>query len=211
LEFNAFIKDYPDRVAAVEAAIQTPIAPSETPPEPAPHTEQAPETQDAPGPSARGTTDEIEGRDEGGVLSVDDVLGGDDADSGGTPPPLPPTPTGPSGEPQRWPGEPAPEEPLTERPVSDEPAVEGETPMPIETTSKSEKASAPLHEEPDRVQTELDRRFIDMNQHADVVDVNSAVSDKNKSNDKRLRDIGWEAYGEKLKRRNEPRRKKKKD
>jgi hypothetical protein len=61
------------------------------------------------------------------------------------------------------------------------------------------------------VPTELDSRFIDMSRHNDVVDVNSAVSDKNKSNDKQLRDIGWEAYGEKLKRRNESRRKKKED
>ena len=202
LEFNAFMKDYPDRGAAVEAAVQTP-------PGPAPHTERAAEIPDQSGPSAQRTTDEIESLDEGGVLSVDDVLGGDDVDPGGTPPPLPPTPAGPSVEPQRWPGEPASEEPHTERPAPDEPAVKG--PTPIETTSKSEKASAPLHEETDRVPTELDGRFIDMSRHNDVVDVNSAVSDKNKGNDKRLRDIGWEAYGEKLKRRNEPRRKKKKD
>ncbi|MCK5406595.1 MAG: hypothetical protein KAJ37_04040, partial [Candidatus Krumholzibacteria bacterium] len=88
-------------------------------------------------------------------------------------------------------------------------AVKG--PTPIETTSKSEKASAPLHEETDRVPTELDGRFIDMSRHHDVVDVNSAVSDKNKSSDRRLRDIGWEAYGEKLKRHRETRRKKKED
>ena len=49
--------------------------------------------------------------------------------------------------------------------------------------------------------------FVDMSSGVDVVDVDSAVSDKNIEKDNGLRKIGWEEYGEKLTRRNKKREK----
>jgi len=227
LEFQAFIKAYDDREAALAAlgvgggidstwgamAGDTPVAsarPTDAPTPPA-----APEPVDE-------TVDET--GDEA-AMSVDDVLGGDQADGGEGPPAAAP-PGAPTGEPHVWPGE---------RPAQPEPPEATETPGPPETPapveerqtlapgederapttadedSQPEEIPVPMDEAPDRQPTDLDRRFVDLTGDAGGVDVDSAVSDKHLDEDDRLREIGWQEYGEKLKRRAARRPKKKED
>jgi anti-anti-sigma factor len=97
-----------------------------------------------------------------------------------------------------------------------QPADGDQTPQPADgdrTPQPADESRTPAHidEVPDRQPTELDRRFIDMTGDTDGVDVDSAVSDRHLDDDDRLREIGWEAYGEKLKQRAAARRKKKEE
>ena len=71
-----------------------------------------------------------------------------------------------------------------------------------------------LDEEPEREPEEGEPTFVDMTGRTDVVDVETAASDKNYSRDEQLREFGWARYGDKLKKRNrkrQNRKKKKKD
>ena len=60
----------------------------------------------------------------------------------------------------------------------------------------------------ERERSELDNRFVDISHRPDSVDVESAVTDKNIDRDENIRKIGWGNYGERLKKRNKPRKKK---
>jgi hypothetical protein len=74
--------------------------------------------------------------------------------------------------------------------------------------AEPERPQVRLDETPDRAPVETDPQFVDMSDHTDIVDVGSAVSDKNFEKDERLRDIGWGEYGERLKKRNKSKKKK---
>jgi hypothetical protein len=149
--------------------------------------------------------------DESTVESVDDIFAdGDVAPTAGEP--VAEKPAAPDTH--RWPGDPdtrADVEPV-ERPAEPrehQPPDEPEEPEPPGESEPPERPGRPkpLDDTPDREPAAGEPRFVDMSDFTDVVDVGSAVSDKNFEKDGRLRDIGWDRYGEKLKRRNRNARK----
>jgi anti-anti-sigma factor len=128
------------------------------------------------------------------VLSVDDVLGDMEEDIAS--PAAEELADGPPTiEPRVWPGQSAPP-----------PQPAGETTDP--EAPPTQKAQ---DEAPERETTEQDRPFVDMSEGSDVVDVGSAVSDKGVGKDDQLREIGWEKYGERLKKRNQKKKKTEED
>jgi anti-anti-sigma factor len=204
LEFHAFIKSYKDRNEAVAAVASAAGPPAETAPE-------------ALEPPAAPVEEPVVDSGEDEVLSVDDILGEDVGLEDASPAPAEPVTGPPTVEPRVWPGEREPEERELEERVVEEPAVEqddaGETPEksppPVGETPAPD-APVSSNEAPEREPTDLDRRFVDMSEGTDVVDVGSAVSDKGVGKDEQIREIGWAKYGERLKKRNQ-RKKKKED
>ncbi len=202
LEFQSFIKEYPDRQQAIEGAradVGTPTAARETSGPPvAPADPADPDVETY-------TVGEYE---DPGVESVDDILGDDAGVS--TPGAADRSITEPTDDQtRRWPGE-APVEDTDQAVVEDvveDTVEEVREPDPVET-AKPVRPQVSLDETPDRVPEDTDPQFVDMSDHTDVVDVGSAVSDKNFEKDERLRDIGWGDYGEKLEKRNKPKKKK---
>jgi hypothetical protein len=149
---------------------------------------------------------------------IDDILGIGNGDTD-QPRDAGPATTGPSApELQRWPGEhvfseddggevepfeqeataEAEEAPSQMLPEADEPALE---PRAYDTGDKPYLA-------PDRPAEEKDG-FVDISNRNAGVDVESATSDKNIDLDQPLRKMGWDDYGERLKKKNETRKKKK--
>jgi anti-anti-sigma factor len=191
LEFQAFIKEYPDRQRAIEGAMAD--------------TGSAAATAETAGPPVAPVdfpveTEADEETDDPGDESVDDILGaGTGATAHGEPARSVTEPV--RDDTRRWPGERPVEEPggaAAEEVRDQEPAEQAEP----------ERPQVRLDETPDRAPVETDPQFVDMSDHTDIVDVGSAVSDKNFEKDERLRDIGWGEYGERLKKRNKSKKKK---
>jgi anti-anti-sigma factor len=90
-----------------------------------------------------------------------------------------------------------------ETPADDDERVE----PPTERVVPSDESDKP-HLAPEG--PSLVDRFVDIGEGGRPVDVESAVTDKNIDQDERLREMGWDEYGERLRRRIE-RRKKKED
>jgi anti-anti-sigma factor len=207
LEFSAFIPAYASREAAL-AAVTTPApggVEEDRPDSAGPRDTTTPQPPAEPPP-----TDE--------TVLIDDILGIGNGDTD-QPRDAGPATTGPSApELQRWPGEhvfseddggevepfeqeataEAEEAPSQMLPEADEPALE---PRAYDTGDKPYLA-------PDRPAEEKDG-FVDISNRNAGVDVESATSDKNIDLDQPLRKMGWDDYGERLKKKNETRKKKK--
>jgi anti-anti-sigma factor len=201
LEFQSFIKEYPDRLRAIEGAMTGTgsTAPANEPTPPVAPADPAVETH---------TVEEFE---DPGVESVDDILGDDGGVStGGTDERSAAEPV--DDQTHRWPGETPAEAPdsAVKKDFVDEPVEDVHEHPPAET-GEPVRSQAPLDETPDRVPEATDPQFVDMSDHTDVVDVGSAVSDKNIEKDERLREIGWGKYGEKLKKKNQSTKKKREE
>jgi hypothetical protein len=185
----------------------------------------------APGPPD-GAGDDRPPTDE--TVLIDDILGDgspgtDDALGTG------PAQNGPSApELQRWPGErvfdedgddrelppdefdkPLEKEDLSPQPMRPQP--ERSTPEVTDDQSPDPHSPAPKHPAKgpdDRSVPGADRPveedpFIDIRDLDVGVNFDSATADKNIAQDKSLRRMGWDDYGERLKKRNQPRKKKK--
>jgi anti-anti-sigma factor len=187
LEFSAFLPAFETKqnaLMASEPQATNPSAPASaptTPPAPLP-----PVTPVTPEGSDPGALDVNEG-------DVDDILGRDT-----TAPPLSDSPAAPVGpEVQRWPGEKGLEDLADEPAAPVEPAPQSGEPEPH---SGEPVATPPAPEAPE-----------DDVPSPDQVDVDGAVSDKNVGRDHKLREMGWDKYGEKLRSRGQPRRTRGKD
>jgi anti-anti-sigma factor len=219
LEFSAFIPAYPSREDALAAMAGPGAGGIEGEPDTA-----GPEDATAAMPPRDGGAAPVD-REE--TLSVDDILdigaaGSTDAVDTTRPAPDPGMP-----ELQRWPGDrvfeededkpPMPELPEEPRPVEDTPAA-AEEPTGAEPAGERERPedeAGPTPPRPDPEKPHLapefpepEDGFVDISDRDDSLDVDSAISDKNIDRDKRLRELGWEDYGERLKKRNESRKKK---
>jgi anti-anti-sigma factor len=183
LEFRAFIAAYGSLADALEA-VKSPDTPQVA--------------RDAGGATDGESTESYEESDftDEAVISIDDILGDDVGDGGpdkntgeGEVPTIEAAPDERDGDTRRWPGDVLPDE--------SKPAV------PADTSSTVPDASPPENGGDSGGET----TFVDITGGAGTVDVNSAVTDKNRDRDERLRVLGWEKYGEKLRNRGKRRKK----
>jgi anti-sigma B factor antagonist len=215
LEFRAFIKDFKDRETAIEAATALGPPPEREATRDGLDVDFVEDDENAEWEEAGNSQPDADVFDYSGEagdaesLEVEDVLGEEDTE-------LPPVES--SNETGRWPGDGVGEQVSRETPPARDPDVEEVSDEDVEEAPEEPPGREPaprerpnLDEAPEREPTELDRRFVDMNDNTDIVDVNSAVSDKHVEEDQKIRDMGWENYGDRLKRRNEPKHKKKKE
>ncbi|MGD8414852.1 MAG: hypothetical protein PVF33_11500, partial [Candidatus Latescibacterota bacterium] len=157
------------------------------------------------------------------TVLIDDILGVGDPDTGevldaGS------APGGPSApELQRWPGERVFDDEAEEKVERDATLEDlqsaSERPQQTRDHEPVGPAEEPTTEPPeaDAVEKphivpdppEREDRFVDIGERNKGVDVESATSDKNIDRDQPLREMGWDDYGERLKKRNQPRNKKK--
>ena len=209
LEFGAFIKAYPGRVEAVAAVKAGGEAGRKAPDpkvEPVDITDLGAIELESPGSPI----------DPEWPVSIDDILGYEDNESS-------PEAAGPAGpQLQRWPGEAvfdeeaeAPFEPAAdagrdETAPAEEPASGEDRDEAVEAPPQPHDGRPYIGPESDeREPSELDSRFVDISDRSDSVDVESAVADKNIDQDESIRKIGWGEYGDRLKKRNKPRKNKK--
>ncbi len=156
---------------------------------------------------AGGTTD-VDTTDLGGAadsvdeeaLSIDDILGNEVVDAGAgegsddsQPPTLDPGAEDLDPDKRKWPGEFTHDEP---------------SPLPAHSDTQSNAPDASPSEDKPEWETESATKFVDTTERTDAVDVSSAVADKNLDKDERLRNLGWDKYGDKLRNRGKRRRKK---
>jgi hypothetical protein len=215
LEFSAFIPAY----ASGQAAITALTAPSPEQPQEA----RGEDDESKPAAPAQPEAEDIERVPTDETVLIDDILGvggpdnEDDLDAG-------PAPGGPSApELQRWPGERVFDDEAEEKVERDATLEDLQSASERPQQTKDHEPVGPAEEptteppEADAVEKphivpdppEREDRFVDIGERNKGVDVESATSDKNIDRDQPLREMGWDDYGERLKKRNQPRNKKK--